>query len=169
MDRSTPDISCLYVWLSFLFAIILILNTVTFVIGLIILPYSLPNHEGGSVQLVFVILRGTAILCADLFSFLALRTLKPKNFWVAFASSTLSLIWSVLNSALGVTGMSRLDLYFDVLSFVFLVLLTREVIVYNNRQTRGPIDRPPPPYEDKEVHLAVLSISQGVAEDHQTL
>src|SRR5438309_1756444 len=124
MNISGSNISCLYVWLSFIFAIILILNTVTFVIGLIILP---SDHEGGSVQLVFVILRGTAILCADLFSFLGLWTLQPKKFWMAFAPSTLSVIWSVLNSALGVTGMSTLDLCFDVLSFVFLVLVTREV------------------------------------------
>ena len=129
-------ISCLYVWLRLAFIIIEILNTIIFLVGFASTDrenFLTGDSESTQVRKVFVTIRGLTILGSDIFAAVALVTVKLKYFWASFGFIVMSFMLSIINSAIVPSSLSRVDLDFDLLCFVLVLLLIREVSLHEKK------------------------------------
>lgn len=149
--------SRVFFWLRISFIITEALNTIVFLIG-----FGFPDtqamasnldSESGSVRRIFLTLRGVAILGSDVFAGIALKTMKVKYFWASFGFIAMSFTLSVVNSAVITSSLSRLDLDMDIICFVIVLLVIREVYVFDKASEckmqgvkTGHFELRPPPY-----------------------
>lgn len=97
------------------------------------------NDKHISTRLVFLTLRGLTITGTDVFAILGIHQTRGSKFWVAFGFTVMSLILSIVNSALNPSVLSRVDLDFDIMCFFMLLVLIREVYQLKKQQERQVI------------------------------
>lgn len=81
-------------------------------------------------ELTFVILRGVTIFAADIFGFTGAMFPKMKLFYFAFGFSCMSLVLSIMNSALFPSNIAKIDLDLDGLCVVGGIIMLREALSY---------------------------------------
>lgn len=126
--------SKMYIGICSVYATILLVNTVILVLGFGVI--NLPETDHATSRLVFMILRGIAVLGTDLFAIFAIYQTSGSRYWIAFGFTTISLVLSIVNSALDPSILSRIDLDFDILCFLVLLILIREVYQLKKQSTR---------------------------------
>jgi len=122
--------SRMYIGICLVYACILLLNTIIYAIGLVMISKDgireQEQEKHASSRLIFLTLRGFTIMGTDLFAFWAVYWTRISKLWIAFGFSIMSLILSIVNSALNPSTLSRIDLDFDILCFAALLVLIRE-------------------------------------------
>jgi hypothetical protein len=120
-------------------------NTIVFIIGFFSpdasqsMKYA-SDADSASVRRIFLTLRGLAILGSDVFAGVALSTNKVKYFWASFGFIAMSFTLSIVNSAVAPSNLSQLDLDMDIICFVIVLLLIREVYVYQSRKDKSDVE-----------------------------
>lgn len=81
-------------------------------------------------ELTFMILRGITIVGANLFGLTGVVFPKLKLFYIAFAFSSISLVLSIMNSAMFPSDIAKIDLDLDILCLVVAIVMLRETTAY---------------------------------------
>ena len=130
----------LYIAVCVAYAVLLFINTIIYVVGFA-MTFQPDNRavKHNPTRVIFLSLRGITILGTDLFALLAMYRTRSSKFWIAFGFTSMSLVLSIVNSALDPSILSRLDLDFDISCFLVLLVLIREVHQFKKQRERETI------------------------------
>lgn len=132
--------SKLYIGICVTYAVILLFNTIIYIVGLAMLSKpDVLEAKHVSTRLVFLALRGLTITGTDFFAIMGIHQTRGSKFWIAFGFTVISLILSIVNSALTPSILSRVDLDFDIMCFFMLLVLIREVYQLKKQEERQTI------------------------------
>lgn len=81
-------------------------------------------------EITFIILRGLTMLGANLFGLTGAIFPKVKLFWAAFGFSCISLIFSIMNTAMFPSWFATANMDFDIICLVVGIIMLRETTSY---------------------------------------
>lgn len=136
----------LYVGICLTYACMITFNTAIYFVGFALIAQPDVATSGfardlkhDSTRIIFLTLRGITIIGTDLFACLAMCRTRVSKFWIAFGFSVMSFTLSIVNSALNPSSLSRIDLDLDIVCFLLLLVLIREVYQLKKQREREVI------------------------------